>query len=219
MDQFLTKSVCSYVSNQILRDDYLIIDEPANRNGNQAQCTQSNEPPFQEKLNRLQSLCDDNGYLPDDDFSQSSQTLIQRYEQTQTIPTSLEMVDVFFPHCMVKTSKKHFGRQQDHAQLLKKVAASTTGSWHVDGADSRQDRRDNCWVVAYKGPRKSESFRFTQQGDWLANSFLSWLVESAEYKSGYRVSCHGSEEHLRIVCLPTAIHSLLIDNDTALLAA
>ena len=216
MDHTLTKSVSSFISSQILRDDYLIIDEPVEHNGVNMR---GGEPPFQAKLNRLQSLCHDNGYLSDEDFSQSCQQLIQHYEQTQANPTSLEIVEFFLPHSIVNTRKKHFGRQQDHAQLLKKVSAATGGCWQVDGADSRQDRKDNCWVIAYKGRRKAQSYRFTQQGDWLAKTFLSWLIESAEHKSGYRISCHGSEEQLRILCLPIAIHSLLIDNDAALFAA
>jgi hypothetical protein len=219
MDHTLTKSVSNFISSQIVRDDYLIIEEAVAHNGEDTNCNRHTKPPFQAKLNRLQSLCHDNGYLSDEVFSQSCQRLIKHYEQSQTIPTSLEIVEFFLPHAIVHISKQHFGRQQDHAQLLKKVSVATQGCWHVDGTDSRQDGKDNCWVIAYKGQRKAQSYRFTQQGDWLDKRFLSWLIESAEYKSGYRVSCHDSEEHLRILCLPIAIHSLLIDHDAALFAA
>ena len=90
MDHTLTKSVTNFINSQIVRDDYLIIDEAVEHKDEDTNCKRSTAPPFQAKLNRLQSLCHGNGYLSDEDFSQSSQRLIKHYEQSQTIPTSLE---------------------------------------------------------------------------------------------------------------------------------
>jgi len=225
MDHPLSKSVRHFLRNQILRDDFLIIDESSFNNREQIHShgkgngNGNGTIPFEAKLARLQNLCAENNFLSAPGISSGSQRLLRHYEQTQSIPTPLEFVQCFMPHAVVNTNKKHFGRQQDHAQLLKKVSTATNGCWLVKGADSRHDRSDNHWVIAYKGQRNAQSFRFIQQGDWLDKTFLSWLVESAEYKSGYRISCHHNEAELRIVCLPNAIHSLLIDNDAALLAA
>lgn len=219
MDYTLTKSVSHFLTTQVLRDDYLIIDEPGEYNLTAAEDAEQAQLPFQAKLGRLQSLCIANDYLCATDVSLATWRLVHHYEQTQTIPSSLEIVERFLPHSIVRTNKQHFGRQQDHAQLIKQVSAATQGCWSVNGADSRQDRKDNCWVIAYKGQHKSETFRFAQQGDELDAAFLTWLVASAERKSGYRISSHGTDKHLCILCLPAPLHSLLIDNDAALLAA
>ena len=219
MDQTLTKSVGHFMATQVLRDDYLIIDEPDDNSPTLTENAEHVELPFQAKLNMLQGLCTDNNYLSAVEASLAATLVVQRYEQEQAIPSSLDIVECFLPHSIVSTNKQHFGRQQDHAQLIKRVSAATKGCWSVNGADSRQDRKDSCWIIAYKGRRKSESFRFTQQGDGLDETFLAWLIGSAEHKSGYRISCHGTDKHVNILCLPAPIHSLLIDNDAALLAA
>ena len=89
----LTRSISRFLRNEVLRDDYQIIDEHACGNASQ---------PCHYKLARLHTLCKNNSYRSVQDCERIYRQLSAQFRLTQETPslTTVMLIDAYLPHCI-----------------------------------------------------------------------------------------------------------------------
>lgn len=151
-----TRSVGEFLNKQIFRNDYIIIDE-------QAPGAEPSTAPA--KLDRLHTLCVDNGYQSLADCQRIRHELLKSTDLDPTPESVIAMLQAYLPHCVYTVDSTDVFTQAENADKLQQFLSSANTPQH------------------------------------------------------YRSSCIQTNQYRHYLRLPSNVHALLIDNDSALLAA
>ena len=163
-------------------------------------------------IHKMATLTRQAGLATDIECSEVVETLLDDHDAGDERLDVAEVIAALLPDNAINVFTEDFINDDDHAALVEEFAAATNERWSVEDCTSSHDDETGEWLVSFKDNGEDKTWRFSQQGDQLSETFLQQLINYTQSRSAYTVTVLDNEETIDLVCLPLGMYDALTEN-------